>query len=980
MLKLLEVPAWRAEGDAACEAGLPLPATLPGCLLIHLACLGHWVERGQLAALFWPDAEREQARHHLRINLHRLRQLLAGLGQADALTAERHRVRLQLPHELVLLEAACNDADGAALLARPAAAWLQGFRFAGFDEFWRWADDHGALLQRRWDDAARRALQRAGPVPPAWQAPLRALLEQGGAPPAASPGDESLCGRADWLGQVRRDPAPALVLLGEAGVGKTSVLAAAFPRAPVLQGREGLTEMPYRPVVELLLPRLDTLRALLRQPERGLVAYRLDLARLLPELAVDEALPPLDALSARARLLEALARVLEALGPVLLVDDLQWVDAASLELLALLSHRGRLRWRAAARGEELPPEHRRWLTRQQDGRRLRCLALPGLPLEAVEQLLQRADQDAADAPALLAASHGNAFVLGELLRARADGMAVSPRVSELLLRRWQALSPAARGLIGAAAVLARPLPLAVLGHVAGVTDDEALPAARLALEAALLREGPGGLQCRHDLVREAVLAVLPAFEAQALRQRAALALGARAEGAAEPLAVAALWQAAGEAQTALAWLHRGAAQQKLRGRYDEAQALWQRIAAESREPALALQARLSLAECALLHNLPAGRQALQQVLELAGAVADPAQREQIEGQALAGLVDNAVFSGDLGAAAVLAERLRPLLPRLALAERCNACEVLIELAMREPEIPAAWALLAQVRQLAPGRPSLLSYEGQIHWFGGQVRAARDAFELLLERHPDYCRGLTIESDLGVMLQALGDLPRAEAMARRSLLSWQGVAHTETLSLLMLGLTLTSAGRYGEARGVLDRALALGREQGSALFEAEALTRRARLYCQSGCIDLAEADLAAAEPLLAQSRDPLRVSHLAWLRGLLREARGLAADPALAERVRALLPRSQHPLLHLRLARLDLLAGDASAAARQVAIARDAGLLEPLAEGLLLQAARLPAAEARPLLLEAVELAQRQGFAELLGQADAALCALAQPVR
>jgi hypothetical protein len=47
---------------------------------------------------------------------------------------------------------------------------------------------------------------------------------------------------------------------------------------------------------------------------------------------------------------------------------------------------------------------------------------------------------------------------------------------------------------------------------------------------------------------------------------------------------------------------------------------------------------------------------------------------------------------------------------------------------------------------------------------------------------------------------------------------------------------------------------------------------------------------------------------------------------------------------------------------------------------LLQAARLPAAEARPLLLEAVELAQRQGFAELLGQADAALCALAQPVR
>lgn len=396
--------------------------------------------------------------------------------------------------------------------------------------------------------------------------------------------------------------------------------------------------------------------------------------------------------------------------------------------------------------------------------------------------------------------------------------------------------------------------------------------------------------------------------------------------------------------------------------------------------ALALQARLSLAECALLHDLPAGRAALQQVLELAGAVADPAQREQIEGQALAGLVDNAVFSGDLAQAAALAERLRPLLPRLPLAERCNACEVLIELAMREPDIPAAWALLGQLRQLSPTRPSLLSFEGQIHWFGGQVKAARDAFELLLQRHPDYCRGLTIESDLGVMLQALGELERAEAMARRSLLSWEGVAHTETLSLLMLGLTLTSAGRYGEARGVLDRALELGRAQGSALFEAEALTRRARLYWQSGCIDLAETDLAVAEILLVNSRDPLRVSHIAWLRGLLREARGLPPDPALIERLQALMPRSQHPLLHIRLARLELLAGDAGAAARQVAIAREAGLLEPLVEGLLLQAVDRSAPEARPLLLEAVELAQRQGFAELLGRADAALRGLSLPVR
>lgn len=933
MLKLLGVPAWQAEG----QGDVHLPASLPACLLIHLACLGRWVDREQLAALFWPDAEPAQARHHLRINLHRLRQLLERLGVATALDAERSRVRLTLPTDVAQLKA--GEVQG----LQP-HDWLQGFRIAGFDAFWDWAD--------------------------AFIAPLRDAREM---PPAPA----ALPGRGDLLARLRADASPAVVLLGEAGMGKSSLLNTAFAGAPLLQGREGLAQMPYRPVVELLLARLDLLRALLRQPERGLAAYRLDLARLLPELAPDEALPPLDALSARSRLQEGLARVLEALGPVLLVDDLQWVDAATLELLALLGHRGRARWRGAARGDELPPEHQRWLARQQDGERLRCLPLPGLALDTIVQLLRGAGQDAADAPALLQASHGNPFMLGELLRARADGVALSPRVRELLLRRWRGLGAAAAGLVGAAAVLARPMPLAVLGSVAAVVDAELLPAAREALDAALLRDdAQGGLQCRHDLVRDAVLGQLPAFEAQALRRRAALALGARAEGAAEPLAVAALWEAAGEVQTALAWLHRGAAQQKLRGRYDDAEALWQRIAAESREPALALQARLSLAECALLHDLPAGRQALQQVLDLAGAVADPTQREHIEGQALAGLIDNAVFSGDLAHAAALAERLRPLLPRLPLAERCGACEVLIELAMREPDIPAAWALLAQIRQLSPTRPSLLSYEGQIHWFGGQVGAARDAFELLLQRHPDYCRGLTIENDLGVMLQALGDLPRAELMARRSLESWRGVAHTETLSLLMLGLTLTSAGRYGEARGVLDRALELGRAQGSALFEAEALMRRARLYWHSGQLDLAEADMDVAEPLLADSRDPLRVSQLAWLRGLLREARGLAPDPALLARVNALALRSQHPLLRVRLARLELLAGDAGAAARQVGIARDAGLLEPLCEGLLLQAQGLPARAARPLLLEAAELAQRQGFAELLGQADRALSATA----
>ena len=103
-------------------------------------------------------------------------------------------------------------------------------------------------------------------------------------------------------------------------------------------------------------------------------------------------------------------------------------------------------------------------------------------------------------------------------------------------------------------------------------------------------------------------------------------------------------------------------------------------------------------------------------------------------------------------------------------------------------------------------------------------------------------------------------------------------------------------------------------------------------------------------------------------------------PNVSIKLSALHPRyvsAQWPLLQRELIP-ELCALCEFAAARQVAIARDAGLLEPLAEGLLLQAAGLPVAEARPLLLEAVELSQRQGFAELQGRADTALRERALP--
>ena len=990
MLKLLASPEWLGrDGVRSC-----LAASLPGCLLVYLAAHGSWVDRESLAALFWPEGARDQARHRLRVNLHRLRQLLGAWGQDAALESERSRVRLRLPLDLHALRTAIDSGDGEALLNHSADDFLSGYRIAGFDGFWDWARDAGERWQRQWREAGEAALRQAdstGSV--AWAAALRQCLD---VQPSAEPELQTtpLIGRKPLLLQLRAGRS-AMLLLGEAGVGKSSVLRAAFAEAPLLQCREGLAQIPFRPVVEFLQAQRPALRQLLAQAGSELAAYRLDVARLLPELAPDDALPPLDALTAKSRLLEALALVLEAQGPCVLVDDLQWCDSATLELLALLAHRGRCIWRAGARSHELGAAQRAWVDVLARGGLLLLIELDGLSLPAVAEFCaQREPQrhwTAVQLARLHAASAGHPFVLGELLLAgwgtEGDGAerALPTLVQALLQQRLAAMPPPVRALVEAAAVLARPMPLRCLAAVALLGDADPSIAVQAGLAAQLLAETEPGLQCRHDLVRHAVLAGLPLFQRQALHRRAALALAERAEGQAEPLAVAAHWDAAAEPQTALAWMLPGAEQLHRRGEFAAAQALWLRVADESLDATQGLQARLALAQSDLLHDLARGRRALDEILAhlsavpaepAVPAVPDPLRREQIEGQALAGLVDNAVFSGDLAAARVAAQRLRVLLPKLGRAERLQGCEVLIELAMREPDIPAAWALLEQMRRLAPRHPLLLSFEGQIHWFSGAVTAARDAFEALALKHPDYCRGLTIESDLAVMLQASGDLVRAEAMGRRSLQSWRGVAHTETLSYLGLGLTLTSAGRYGEALDALDEALRLGREQGSQLFEAEALVRRARLHLQSGRPALAAADLALAVPLLAGSDDPLRVTQFALACWLSADALGQPPAPGLLARVRPIQARSPHPLVQIRWARLQGLAGgDALLAARQqTTLARTAGLLEPLAEGLLLQALVLspPSAERRALLQEALDIARRQGFMPLCERAQALL--------
>ena len=981
MLYLLTSPAWVPAG------GSPrwLPQTVPAALLVVLASHVGWVPREQLAVIFWPDVAPADALHHLRINLHRARQLLGRWGMADALQAERSRVQLTLPSDLAQLRLAQAPGDAAVLAMMSPEQWLQGWCVPGYDSFVQWCDDTAQELQADWLRASRRLQGPGGVVPDARWAHTAA---------------EAVPGRDTELQRLLASSAPALVLLGEPGAGKTTLLRAAHPRAPCLRGLEGLHAMPYRPLLETLREHSAVLARALRDGRHPLRPYRLDLARVLPELAPDEALPPLDALTAQTRLVEALARAFEALTPVLLVDDLQWCDTATIEWLQMLAHSGRLRWRGAARRHEVGPVLAKALQALRAAARLEELSVEPFSRMALAKACgarwPEQSFSAQSLDRLHSLSGGNAFLLGELVAAGltgADGAASLPlqqRIDQLILTRLHAVPAAARLAVEAAAVFVQPVPREALHHLAGVSgvqvtaEDHWEAACQAAIHAGLLTEQSYGLAVRHDLIREAVAAQITAPRRAALHRHAALWLAE--QPFADALTIAAHWRTAGEAQTALAWCHRGAGQLKARGRFEQARALWREVADDSLDAAQALRAQLELAACDLFDDLARGRAALEAVQAQLPAVAAPEQHREIEGRVLSALIDNRVFAGDIPGACQQAVRLRVLVPILAPAERVEAIEVLIELAMREPDIAAAWALLAQLRALAPRRPALLSFEGQIHWFGGQVQAAYDALARLLQVHPDYCSGMTIENDLAVMLHALGRVHEAEAMARRSLHSWAGVAHTETLSLLVLGLVLSSAGRCDAADAALQRALALAREQASPGFEAEALVRRARLLIQCGRIGPAQQALDLAAPMLAASPEPLRVSQLVLAQVLAASAAGRATSNAALLRLAEVLRHSEHPLAHVRAARVAneqaAVCGDwlaAAAAALDMAQrARRAGLLESLAEALLLQARAAQwqggRAQAQGWAQEAAALASQQGFADTSWRAHSWLAA------
>lgn len=200
-----------------------------------------------------------------------------------------------------------------------------------------------------------------------------------------------------------------------------------------------------------------------------------------------------------------LAHLREAPAPCALIfEDLHWADDATLDLLRYLGRRIAdcpTLVLATYRDDELGPTRslRRLLGDLTGISAVHRIKVPPLSSAAVGEL---ASEMAVDPYELHRRTNGNPFFVTEVLAVAGDG--VPERVSDAVFARVSRLSPEARRAVELAAVIVdQNLAAGFLGKLADGADaiDECVAAG-------LLSSSDDHLAFRHELVREAVLALM----------------------------------------------------------------------------------------------------------------------------------------------------------------------------------------------------------------------------------------------------------------------------------------------------------------------------------------------------------------------------------------------------------------------------------------------------------------------------------------
>lgn len=305
------------------------------------------------------------------------------------------------------------------------------------------------------------------------------------------------------------DRGAALVVHGEPGIGKSFLLDEAAKRAEMsgavvlrTTGVDSEADLPFAGLHQIVVPILDAAHAL-PEPQRLALLTVFGMA----ESPVDD--PHLVALATLGLLAEAAAEKPLAV----LVDDAQWLDQSTSDVLAFVARR--LESDPIVLIAMMRPVARHPLL----GAGLPEVALSGLDEHASTALLRTAAPalSAAEGRRVLTEARGNPLALLELPTALAMSpstlgppssiLPLTSRLERAFAVRLAELPGSARAILLAAAVDDRDDPAEILGTASAVLGrDVDLAALRPAVEARLVDppERGGAIVFRHPLVRSAV--------------------------------------------------------------------------------------------------------------------------------------------------------------------------------------------------------------------------------------------------------------------------------------------------------------------------------------------------------------------------------------------------------------------------------------------------------------------------------------------
>ena len=636
----------------------------------------------------------------------------------------------------------------------------------------------------------------------------------------------------DVLGDASRGRGRLILVEGQAGIGKSSLLAAARERARAAGltvvaacGQDAEREFAFggclqlfeRALAEparrerLLVGAAELARPLLATPERGALTGR--------------APPEPDRIFGLLHGLYWLAANLADEEPLLLVvDDAQWLDEPSLRFLRYLAVRIEelpvallVAWRTGEHSHEEPAV----LASELSCPRIQLAPLTGAGVAAViRAALADAEPRFCDVCAEL--TGGNPLYVAELvgsiraaaLAGRADEgarvaelrpRAVAASVLARVARRGQDAMELARAvaIAGEGTGIGRARALASLGHSAAAAAADALA------EAGVL-SGSEPLRFVHPLVREAVYDDMPA--ASRARRHAEAAKLLHGEGADPELVSAQLLRASGLGENWAIEELRSSARRALDRGVPATATRYLNRALEERPPR-SLRAEL-LAECASAARLtgaPDALELLEQAIELTGDRVERARLLTTMGQALLDL-------GRMVDAAAAFER------------------GLAELAETDAEVPELRAILWAGVEICGryGSPNATSVDGLDRSLS--VREPTHPGERSLLAFVAFQHGMALEATRDetrtIALRALGD--------GQAFVDGDG-----TRAAVFMELALLLCEEYEPVIRVSEEALRVARLKGSVLAHANASHALATARYRAGRLSEAVADATAA---------------------------------------------------------------------------------------------------------------------------------------